>query len=61
MKKSKFSVHDILLPSDYCSEFLKERLFGLSNPEGNHGESIKEVHYHLDNVPTVRTTCPIFL
>lgn len=35
------------------SDFLKERLFGLSNPEGNHGESIKEAHFHLDNVPTV--------
>ncbi|KAF8460259.1 Six-hairpin glycosidase-like protein [Kalaharituber pfeilii] len=33
-------------------DFLKERLFGLSNPQGNHGESLKEVHYHLDNVPT---------
>jgi hypothetical protein len=35
------------------SDFLKERLFGLSNPQGNHGESIKEAHFHLDNVPTV--------
>lgn len=35
------------------SEFLKERLFGLSNPQGNHGESIKETHFHLDNTPTV--------
>jgi len=34
------------------SDFLKERLFGLSNPQGNHGESIKEAHFHLDNVPT---------
>ncbi|KAJ9649384.1 hypothetical protein H2199_000159 [Coniosporium tulheliwenetii] len=33
-------------------DFLKERLFGLSNPQGNHGESIKECHFHLDNVPT---------
>ncbi|KAL2001078.1 hypothetical protein VTN02DRAFT_2245 [Thermoascus thermophilus] len=33
-------------------DFLKERLFGLSNPQGNHGESIKEVHFHLDNTPT---------
>ncbi|KAI9680199.1 MAG: hypothetical protein M1829_001436 [Trizodia sp. TS-e1964] len=33
-------------------EFLKERLFGLSNPQGNHGESIKEAHFHLDNTPT---------
>ncbi|KLU81536.1 hypothetical protein MAPG_00622 [Magnaporthiopsis poae ATCC 64411] len=31
--------------------FLKERLFGLSNPQGNHGESIKEAHFHLDNLP----------
>ncbi|RKF72985.1 uncharacterized protein GcM1_246160 [Golovinomyces cichoracearum] len=33
-------------------EILKERLFGLSNPQGNHGESIKEAHFHLDNTPT---------
>ncbi|KAI2631706.1 Six-hairpin glycosidase [Xylaria nigripes] len=32
--------------------FLKERLFGLSNPQGNHGESVKEAHFHLDNTPT---------
>jgi len=37
----------------FVSPFLKERLFGLSNPQGNHGESIKEAHFHLDNVPTV--------
>ncbi len=34
-------------------DFLKERLFGLSNPQGNHDESIKECHFHLDNTPTV--------
>lgn len=33
------------------SPFLKERLFGLSNPQGNHGESVKEAHFHLDNTP----------
>ena len=33
-------------------DFLKERLFGLSNPQGNHGESVKEAHFHLDNTPT---------
>lgn len=32
--------------------FLKERLFGLSNPQGNHGESLKEAHFHIDNLPT---------
>ena len=32
--------------------FIKERFFGLSNPQGNHGEDIKEYHYYLDNVPT---------
>ncbi|MBI4868273.1 MAG: glucosidase [Candidatus Wallbacteria bacterium] len=31
---------------------LKERLFGLSNPEGNHGEDVKELYYYLDNTPT---------
>ncbi|KAK8200217.1 Six-hairpin glycosidase-like protein [Phyllosticta capitalensis] len=36
-------------------DFLKERLFGLSNPQGNHGESIKEAHFHLDNTPTAST------
>lgn len=33
------------------SPFLKERLFGLSNPQGNHGESVKEAYFHLDNTP----------
>ena len=32
--------------------FLKERLFGLSNPEGNHGEDVKEYYYYLDSTPT---------
>ncbi len=31
---------------------LKERLFGLSGPEGNHGEDVKEYYYHLDSTPT---------
>jgi hypothetical protein len=31
---------------------LKERLFGLSNAEGNHGEDVKEVYYYLDATPT---------
>ena len=31
---------------------LKERLFGLSGPEGNHGEDVKELYYHLDATPT---------
>ncbi|HWL50819.1 MAG TPA: hypothetical protein VNQ90_00185 [Chthoniobacteraceae bacterium] len=31
---------------------LKERLFGLSNPEGNHGEDVKECYYYLDATPT---------
>ncbi|MBI1225971.1 MAG: glucosidase [Bacteroidetes bacterium] len=31
---------------------LKERLFGLSNPEGNHGEDVKEQYFYLDNTPT---------
>jgi len=31
---------------------LKERLFGLTNPEGNHGEDVKECYYFLDASPT---------
>ncbi len=31
---------------------LKERLFGLGNYEGNHGEDVKELYYYLDNLPT---------
>lgn len=31
---------------------LKERLFGLSNPQGNHGEDVKECYYYLDATPT---------
>ena len=31
---------------------LKERLFGLNNYEGVHGEDVKELYYYLDNIPT---------
>ncbi|HEY1017957.1 MAG TPA: glucosidase [Sediminibacterium sp.] len=31
---------------------LKERLFGLGNNEGNHGEDVKELYYYLENLPT---------
>ncbi|HEU5181691.1 MAG TPA: glucosidase [Candidatus Polarisedimenticolia bacterium] len=31
---------------------LKERLFGLSGPEGNHGEDVKESYFYLDATPT---------
>ncbi|MFT3703791.1 MAG: glucosidase [Agriterribacter sp.] len=33
-------------------KILKERLFGLGNGEGNHGEDVKELYYHLDNIPS---------
>jgi hypothetical protein len=32
--------------------FLKERLFGLTNAQGNHGEDVKELYYFLDATPT---------
>ncbi len=32
--------------------FLKERLFGLTNEQGNHGEDVKELYYYLDATPT---------
>ncbi len=31
---------------------LKERLYGLTNSEGNHGEDVKELYYYLDGTPT---------
>ena len=33
-------------------KILKERLFGLTNNEGNHGEDVKEYYYYLDSTPT---------
>ena len=32
--------------------FLKERMFGLTGPEGNHGEDAKEYYFYLDNTPS---------
>ena len=32
--------------------FLKERLFGLNNEQGNHGEDVKELYYYLDGSPS---------
>ena len=31
---------------------IKERLYGLTGPLGNHGEDVKELYYYLDNTPT---------
>ncbi len=31
---------------------LKERLYGLSGPQGNHGEDVKELYYYLDSTPS---------
>ena len=35
-----------------CDPILKERLFGLTNDEGNHGEDVKEYYFYLDSTPT---------
>ena len=35
-----------------CDPILKERLFGLTNQEGNHGEDVKELYYYLDALPS---------
>ncbi|MGE5715397.1 MAG: glucosidase, partial [Acidobacteriota bacterium] len=32
--------------------YLKERLFGLTGREGNHGEDVKEYYFYLDSTPT---------
>ena len=33
-------------------KMVKERFFGLTNSQGNHGEDVKEYYYYLDNTPT---------
>ena len=33
-------------------QFLKERFFGVSGPQGNHGEDVKEVYWYTDNTPS---------
>ncbi|WP_133272359.1 MGH1-like glycoside hydrolase domain-containing protein [Hymenobacter radiodurans] len=35
-----------------ADRILKERLFGLTNGQGNHGEDVKEYYYYLDSTPT---------
>ncbi len=35
-----------------CDPILKERLFGLTGQEGNHGEDVKEYYFYLDSTPT---------
>jgi len=37
---------------NHKDDILKERLFGLTNNEGNHGEDVKELYYYLDSTPT---------
>lgn len=37
---------------NYKDPILKERLFGLTGAEGNHGEDVKELYYYLDSTPT---------
>lgn len=53
MKKSVSTnpTRHIYTSADSSSDFLKERLFGLSNPQGNHGEGVREAHFHVDNTP----------
>jgi hypothetical protein len=35
-----------------ADDIIKERLFGLDNHEGNHGEDVKEAYFYLDNLPS---------
>ncbi|MEM6314599.1 MAG: glucosidase, partial [Planctomycetota bacterium] len=41
-----------LAPWNGRDAILKERLYGLTNGEGNHGEDVKELYYYLDATPT---------
>ncbi|KAH3766408.1 Mannosyl oligosaccharide glucosidase [Pelomyxa schiedti] len=37
---------------NHHDHILKERLFGLTNSQGNHGEDVKELYFHIDATPT---------
>ena len=37
---------------NHADSILKERFFGLTGKESNHGEDVKELYYYLDNTPT---------
>jgi Glycosyl hydrolase family 63 C-terminal domain len=37
---------------NHQDKILKERFFGVTGPEGNHGEDVKELYYYLDSTPT---------
>ncbi len=37
---------------NHSDPILKERLYGLTGPQGNHGEDVKELYYYLDSTPT---------
>src|SRR5262245_44151094 len=39
---------------------LKERLFGLTGTEGNHGEDVKELYFYLDSTPTHSYLCSLY-
>ncbi|HKZ85281.1 MAG TPA: glucosidase [Anaerolineae bacterium] len=39
---------------------LKERLFGLTGPQGNHGEDVKEYYFYLDSTPTHSTMSMLY-
>jgi len=50
MKNRGFAPLSLL---ERCRPDLKERLFGLTNSEGNHGEDVKEYYFYLDGTPTL--------
>jgi hypothetical protein len=37
---------------NHVDKILKERFFGLTNNQGNHGEDVKEIYYYVDSTPT---------
>jgi hypothetical protein len=51
---SDIGCHLCLSPSfwNFTDNILKERLFGLTGPQGNNGEDVKEVYYHLNALPS---------
>lgn len=50
-RRTSFTCFAVALWNDR-DPILKERLFGLSSNEGNHGEDVKECYFYLDSTPT---------
>ena len=52
LKRGSLWVLGFLSSGHVSDPILKERLYGVSGPDGNHGEDVKEYYFYLDSTPT---------